>query len=408
MAVFRCKMCGASLDVTLGMEVCECESCGTVQTLPKFDDDRRVTMYERANHFRRNNEFDKAMGMYEQILNEDRTDAEAYWSIVLCRYGIEYVEDPVTKKRIPTVNRSQYASIFADEDYKEAINYASTSQKILFENEAKAIDDIQKGILEISQKEEPFDVFICYKESDANGNRTYDSVLATDIYYSLVKEGLKVFFAAITLEDKLGQAYEPYIFAALNSAKVMIVLGTRPEYFNAVWVKNEWSRFLAIIKKDPKKILIPAYKDMDAYDLPEEFSFLQAQDMGKIGFMVDLIHGIKKIVSADEVKNSKPATVVKITDSALVSAVTLSDRYISDRFLPDKAIDLVDEACALIKTELDSLPTELDELKRKVMQMEIEETALKKEDDRLSKERLEALQKELAELRDEFKNGMAK
>lgn len=94
---------------------------------------------------------------------------------------------------------------------------------------------------------------------------------------------------------------------------------------------------------------------------------------------------------------------VKITDSALVSAVTLSDRYISDRFLPDKAIDLVDEACALIKTELDSLPTELDELKRKVMQMEIEETALKKEDDRLSKERLEALQKELAELRDEFK-----
>ena len=91
---------------------------------------------------------------------------------------------------------------------------------------------------------------------------------------------------------------------------------------------------------------------------------------------------------------------VKITDSALVSAVTLSDRYISDRFLPDKAIDLVDEACALIKTELDSLPTELDELKRKVMQMEIEETALKKEDDRLSKERLEALQKELAELRD--------
>ncbi len=99
---------------------------------------------------------------------------------------------------------------------------------------------------------------------------------------------------------------------------------------------------------------------------------------------------------------------VKITDSALVSAVTLSDRYISDRFLPDKAIDLVDEACALIKTELDSLPTELDEMKRKVMQMEIEETALKKEEDRLSKERLEALQKELAELRDEFKNSMAK
>ena len=93
---------------------------------------------------------------------------------------------------------------------------------------------------------------------------------------------------------------------------------------------------------------------------------------------------------------------VKITDGALVAAATLSDRYISDRFLPDKAIDLVDEACALVKTELDSMPAEMDELNRKIMQMEIEETALKKEDDRLSKDRLEHLQQELAELRDEF------
>ena len=93
---------------------------------------------------------------------------------------------------------------------------------------------------------------------------------------------------------------------------------------------------------------------------------------------------------------------VKITDGALVAAATLSDRYISDRFLPDKAIDLVDEACALVKTELDSMPAEMDELNRKIMQMEIEETALKKEDDRLSKERLEHLQQELAEFRDEF------
>ena len=98
---------------------------------------------------------------------------------------------------------------------------------------------------------------------------------------------------------------------------------------------------------------------------------------------------------------------VKITDSALVSAAVLSNRYISDRFLPDKAIDLVDEACALIKTELDSMPTELDELNRRVMQMEIEETALKKETDRLSQERLANLQKELAELRDEFNTKKA-
>ena len=99
---------------------------------------------------------------------------------------------------------------------------------------------------------------------------------------------------------------------------------------------------------------------------------------------------------------------VKITDGALVSAATLSDRYISDRFLPDKAIDLVDEACAMIKTELDSMPAELDELQRKVMQLEIEEAALKKETDNLSKERLEVLQKELSEMRSEFKQQKAK
>ena len=99
---------------------------------------------------------------------------------------------------------------------------------------------------------------------------------------------------------------------------------------------------------------------------------------------------------------------VKINDGALVSAATLSNRYISDRFLPDKAIDLVDEACALIKTELDSMPTELDDVKRRIMQMEIEEAALKKEDDRLSKERLANLQKDLAELREEFAGQKAK
>ena len=98
---------------------------------------------------------------------------------------------------------------------------------------------------------------------------------------------------------------------------------------------------------------------------------------------------------------------VKITDGALVAAATLSNRYITDRFLPDKAIDLVDEACAMIKTELDSMPTELDELKRKIMQLEIEEAALKKEDDNLSRERLENLQKELASLREEFASGKA-
>ena len=300
MITFKCKMCGGDLSFEQGSTIAECPYCGTTQTLPKLDDDKRANLYDRANHFRRQNEYDKATAIYEQILAEDRTDAEAYWSLVLCRYGIEYVEDPASHKRVPTVNRVQYASILADEDYKSALQYADTAQRSVYEAEANAIAEIQKGILDISRKEAPFDVFICYKETDANGRRTSDSVLANDMYHQLTKEGFKVFFSRITLEDKIGTAYEPYIFAALNSAKVMVVLGTKPEYFNAVWVKNEWSRYLALIRNGADKTLVPAYRDMDPYDLPDEFAHLQAQDMSKLGFMQDLIRGIKKILHKDE------------------------------------------------------------------------------------------------------------
>ena len=298
MPIFRCKMCGGSLEIEQGTSVATCEYCGTKQTLPRLDDERKANLYDRASHFRRNNEYDKASGIYEQILIEDSSDAESYWSLVLCRYGIEYVEDPASHKRIPTVNRAQFTSIFDDDNYKSALRYADDHQKAIYEAEAKTINEIQRGILAISQKEKPFDVFICYKETDNNGRRTPDSVLANDLYHQLTQEGFKVFFSRITLEDKLGVEYEPYIFAALNSSQVMVVLGTRPEYFTAPWVRNEWSRFLILIKSGEPKTLIPAYRDMNPYDLPEEFSHLQAQDMSRLGFMQDLIRGIKKITGA--------------------------------------------------------------------------------------------------------------
>ena len=331
--IFKCKMCGGELEVTEGASVAECPYCGAKQTLPKLDNERRANLYDRAGHFRRMSDFDKAMALYEQILNEDTTDAEAYWSIVLCRYGIEYVEDPATHKRIPTVNRVQRTSVLADEDYKSALTYADGYQRELYEAEAKEIEEIQKGILAISEKEEPFDVFICYKETDANGERTRDSVLANDLYYELTKEGYKVFFSRITLEDKLGTAYEPYIFAALQSARVMVVVGTKAENFNAPWVKNEWSRYLALIRSGAKKTLIPAYRDMDPYDLPDAFSHLQAQDMSKLGFMQDLTRGIKKLLADEEKKTivvEAPSATGSLPNAGTVQFLKRARIFIED------------------------------------------------------------------------------
>ena len=319
MLVLKCKMCGGNLEINEDNSIAICEYCKTKQTLPKLNDEKKVNLYDRANYLRRNNEFDKASNIYEQLLNEDSTDSEIYWSLVLCHYGIEYVEDPKTHKRLPTMNRTQFTSIFDDNNYKLAIANADNKQKEVYEEEAKVINEIQKNILSISQREEAFDVFICYKETDENGRRTQDSVLANDLYHGLTQEGFKVFFSRITLEDKLGTAYEPYIFAALNSAKVMVVIGTRPEYFNAVWVKNEWSRFLGLIKKGEKKTIVPAYKDMNPYDLPEEFSHLQAQDMSKLGFMQDLIRGIKKIIGKEEKESNKKSNEnIKINTDNMV------------------------------------------------------------------------------------------
>ena len=295
-----------SADKTFGT----CEYCGSTMTLPKIDDDVRAAAFNRGNHFRRAGEFDKALQVYEKIVEEDPNDAEAHWCCALCRFGIEWVEDPGTMEYLPTCHRVSFDPFTEDVDCKAAIELSDGITKRQYQKDAARIAEVQKGILAASQNEKPFDVFICYKESDEKGNRTVDSTLAQDIYYQLTDEGLRVFFARITLEDKTGSEYEPYIFAALNSAKVMVVVGTKPEHFNAVWVKNEWARFLSIVKRDRKKVILPCYRDMDPYDLPEQLSILQSYDMSKIGFMQDLIRGIKKIAKSDEPKTAVKETVV--------------------------------------------------------------------------------------------------
>ena len=305
MAVIKCKMCGGDLELIPDATVCECEYCGTRQTVPSADSEKKLSLFHRAGKLLRACEFDKAYSVYESIVAEFPDEAEAYWGLVLCKFGIEYVDDPATGKKVPTCHRSSFENVFEDENFEQACENADAVARRVYREEAKAIEELRRGIIEVSSKEEPYDIFISYKELSDDGDRTLDSVIAQDIYTELTNKGYRVFFSRISLEDKLGTEYEPYIFAALQSAKVMLVVGTDYDHFNAVWVKNEWSRFLALMASGQKKTLIPVFKDIDAYDMPKEFNKLAAQDMGKVGAMQDLLRGVEKILP---LKKAEPAT----------------------------------------------------------------------------------------------------
>ena len=341
MAIIKCKMCGGDVELAADKTFGTCEYCGSTMTFPKVEDDQRAAAFNRGNHFRRIGEFDKALAVYERIVREDDTDAEAHWCCALCRFGIEYVEDPATYEWLPTCHRASFDSFLEDVDYLAALEHSDGITRRQYQKDAAKIAEVQRGILATSQNAEPYDVFICYKESDAHGDRTRDSLLAQDIYYQLTEQGRRVFFARITLEDVAGTQYEPYIFAALNSAKVMIVVGTQPEYLNAVWVKNEWSRFLAMMKKDRSKLLLPCYRDMDPYDLPEQLSVLQSYDMSKIGFIQDLTRGIAKVLDAEKVTESVP----KQTTQPVHAQETAPLLRRVELFLEDREFDRADDFC---------------------------------------------------------------
>ena len=294
--IFKCKICGGELNVERGQNIVECEYCGVKQTLPRFLDDNIKRLYDMANSYLNHSEFDKAENIYNQILLADGRDADAYWNLVLCKYGVTYVNDPKSEKYIPTCNRTYYTSVFNDENYKKAIEYANDEKRNLYESDAKTIDDIQHGIIKISKQEKPFDIFISYKETAQNGGRTKDSIAAQELYDKLTNEGYKVFFSRITLEEKIGIEYEPYIYAALASSKIMITISSSRDNLESVWVKNEWSRFLAFAQMDSSKIILPLYFDMDKSQLPDEFAHLSAYDMKIDGFEQELIRGIKKLI----------------------------------------------------------------------------------------------------------------
>lgn len=321
MVILRCKMCGGSLSIEDGSSVCLCEYCGSKQTVPALDDDKKTKLFERANRLRFNCDFDKASSIYETIVSEYPEEAEGYWGLLLSKYGIEYVDDPNTGKKTPTCHRSSFDSFMDDEDFELVMEYSDTLSKSIYREEAKYIENLRVSIIEVSGKEDPYDIFICYKETDETGNRTLDSVMAQDVYEELTSRGYRVFFSRISLEDKLGLEYEPYIFAALNSAKVMLVFGTTYDYFNAVWVKNEWSRFLKLMAKDKTKHLIPCFKNIDPYDIPKEFAKLQSQDMGKIGAVQDLLRGIEKLIRPKEIEKKQVSYDVSVISNTSLPQV---------------------------------------------------------------------------------------
>lgn len=356
---YKCKICGGQTTIDAQSGIAICEYCGTKQALPLFTADSERLLYDRGNNYLLHSEYDKAENVFSQLLTIKPGAAELYWDLVLCKYGVTYVKDPKTDKYIPTCNRTHYIPIFSDENYKKAIEMSSGEKKALFEEDAKTIDNIQKGIIAVSKKEKPFDIFISYKETDENGNRTKDSVKAQKLYEKLTEAGYKVFFSRVTLEDKIGAEYEPYIYAALYSSKVMLTICSSKENIEAVWVKNEWSRFLGFRQNDSTKTLLPLYFDMNRADLPEEFALLSAYDMAADGFTDELLRGIKKLIPLSIIKAERRKQVAKtigvaaacLAVAAGIAAAIIIPKELEQRRLEEEARRLQAEAEAKAREE---------------------------------------------------------
>lgn len=328
MKVFECKMCGAALHAEPGQPVCRCEYCGSTNTLPQVNEERIVNLFNKANSYRLKSEFDRASNTYEIILDEDFSNAEAHWGIVLCNYGVEYVKDS-DGHMIPTCHRARHESILSDPDYLEAVANSDIVSKMVYEGEAKNIALIQKHILEVSAQEDPYDVFICFKNTDEFGNETEDTDIARTIYLYLKDKNYRVFFSPVSLLEYAGEDYEPHIFAALDSAKLMLVVGTNVEYIHAPWVRNEWGRFLSMAKKKgSNKVLIPCIKDLSPYDLPGDFSNCEVLNTASPSFWDSLQKNASKII-VKEKKVEEPKIIAGGYDMNSDAAATCKRGFIS-------------------------------------------------------------------------------
>lgn len=316
--VLKCKMCGSNLIPISGSSTCECSYCKSLQTIPLLDNEIKMNLYNRAGELRFNNEYDEAARVFAKLTAEFPEEPENYWGLCLCKFGIEYVDDPSTGLKVPVCHRTRLNSIFDDDDYKQACENADIDARRVYRSEARIIDEVQNKIISIVRDEKPYDIYISCRECDSSNKQTKDHVKAHNIYNLLTEYGYRVFCPIITLSGKSRKEYEPYVYAALNSAKFMLVVGTEPSCFSNVWVKNEWMRFLDLRRPDTIKIVVPCFSDVEPNLLPQEISLMQGQDMDKIGFTHDLLKIIDKVIPSPKLRDEAAIKVLfKSGQSAL-------------------------------------------------------------------------------------------
>lgn len=305
MATYKCRKCGAELTPQADGVTAVCEYCDSVLRLPKVD----PALFNRATELRQERKFDQAAALFRQCVSQDPQDSESHWNLLLCKFGVEYVEEK-DGTRVPTCNGITYDPITEDEDYLDAIRFADELSARMYAEEGARITAIQQEIIRLANQGESYDVFISYKESDEQGARTEDSVIAQEIYDALEKKGYKVFLSRVTLKGQAGLKYEPIIFSALNSATVMILVGTSNERMEAVWVSNEWKRFLHLMEEDKEKKLEVVYKDMKRIDLPPRLRFMPQRDIsaaGRYGWQQDVAYDVDSMIGSRK-KQAVPET----------------------------------------------------------------------------------------------------
>ena len=274
----KCNVCGAPLVFQPTDREKECEFCHNWSQRPSSAPEG-VKSLVYANERRNMGEFEEAERSYRRVLEANPEEYEARWGLLLCKYGVIYVES-ASGERIITCRRTCEAALTAEDDYERLLTQVTSNVRARYERDAREIDAIQREILRIRRTAEPYDVFLCYKETAPEGGRTEDSLIAREIYDQLSKDGYRVFFAPMVMGDRVGANYEAVIFCAVETAPVMAVIGTRKEYFDSTWVRSEWRRFLDLKSRGVEKHLLVFYRNLDpGTDLPAKLRGLQAAEL---------------------------------------------------------------------------------------------------------------------------------